>query len=136
MSDVAPPEGEDQRLRRLLGFVVRQEPRLSWAVGETADGVTVLVTDLAHGWIPPGIAVPDAVRVLEPGRRAGRTIEVLGPATRTATYTPGDPVGATGDLGVTASSTRPLELPAVADLGAKLSAATQESDELPGSCTG
>ncbi|OBF23202.1 hypothetical protein A5725_09550 [Mycobacterium kubicae] len=129
--DVAPPEGEDQRLRRLLGFVVRQEPRLSWAVGETADGVTVLVTDLAHGWIPPGIAVPDAVRVLEPGRRAGRTIEMLGPATRTATYTPGDPVGATGDLGDTASSTRPLELPAVADLGAKLSAATQESDELP-----
>lgn len=47
-------ESDEQRAQRLLGFVARQEPGLRWAVGVLADGSTLLVTDIAHGWIPPG----------------------------------------------------------------------------------
>ena len=68
----AARESDDERLRRLLAFVVHQEPRLNWAVGDRPDGTTVLVTDFAHGWIPPGIAIPDGVRLLEPERRTGK----------------------------------------------------------------
>ena len=48
-------ESEQERLERLLKFVARQEPGLRWAVGVRDDGTTLLVTDLAHGWIPPGV---------------------------------------------------------------------------------
>jgi hypothetical protein len=118
-------------LRRLLSVVVRQEPRLGWAIGDTADGATVLVTDLAHGWIPPGIVLPEIVHVVPPGQRSGRAVDLLGSATHTARYTPGDPVGGPTEFTDAKSSTRPLQLPTVTDLPAKLEAATRTSDELP-----
>ena len=84
-------DSKTRRLQRLLAFVVRQEPRLNWAVGDHAGRHDTLVTDLAHGWIPPGIALPAGVRLLEPGRRGG---ESLGAGSATATRmrptTPGD----------------------------------------------
>ena len=74
---LAQPESERERLERLLKFVARQEPGLRWAVGNREDGTTLLVTDLAHGWIPPGITLPADVRLLEPapahGHRGGVT---------------------------------------------------------------
>ncbi|OBJ50858.1 DUF5631 domain-containing protein [Mycobacterium sp. 1423905.2] len=130
-ADAVAPEDPHQRLRRLLSVVVRQEPRLGWAIGDTADGSTVLVTDLAHGWIPPGIVLPEIVQVVPPGQRTGRAVDLLGAATHTARYTPGDPVGGPAEFTDAESSTRPLQLPTVTDLPVKLEAATRTSDELP-----
>lgn len=122
---------DDQRLHRLLAFAAREEPRLSWAIGEATDGTTVLVTDLAHGWIPPGIAVPEGVRLLEPRRRSGRVSDLLGDTTRTVTYAPGDSANWMPDSPGTTSSTAPLQLPAVDDLGWKLGVATHRREGLP-----
>ena len=56
----------ENRVRRLLHAVVRQEPGLRWAIGEYGDGRTVLVTDLASGWVPPHITIPAGVALPEP----------------------------------------------------------------------
>ena len=124
-------ESENERLQRLLAFVVHQEPRLSWAVSDHADGTTLLVTDLAHGWIPSGITLPAGVRLLEPGRRAGKVSALVGEATQMATYTPGDFIGRGADFAATESSVQPRELPAADDLGWELGRATHWRDGLP-----
>lgn len=115
----------------MLAFVARQEPRLGWAVGERADGTTVLVTDLAHGWIPPGIAVPEGVRLLDPDRRRGRAVELLGATTRALAYAPGDASTLSSDVPATPPSLQPFQLPPVDDLGWELGAATHWRDGLP-----
>ncbi len=119
------------RLNRLLEFVVRQEPRLNWAVGDHLDGTTVLVTDLAHGWIPSGITLPAGVRLLEPERRTGRVSALIGDTTRVVTYAPGDSLRRSVDFAATKSSLQPRELPATEDLGRVLSEATRRRDGLP-----
>ncbi|OBH04503.1 MULTISPECIES: DUF5631 domain-containing protein [unclassified Mycobacterium] len=124
-------ESDDERLQRLLAFMVHQEPRLNWAIGDRADGATVLVTDLAHGWIPPGIALPAGVRLLAPGRRSGRVSALLGESRRTRSYAPGDALGWLDDFSDTKSSGQPRELPALDDLGWELSQATHWRDGLP-----
>ncbi|MEZ0356500.1 DUF5631 domain-containing protein [Mycobacterium sp. SA01] len=123
------PEPVDRRLESVLEFVARQEPGLRWAVGERADGTTVLVTDLAHGWIPPGIAVPAGVGLLPPARRGGRVGDLLGDVVRSAVYHPGDPFGAGRTDAATSLEAR--ELPRVDDLGWKLVEATHWRDGLP-----
>ena len=130
----APPvesESEHERLERLLKFVARQEPGLRWAIGNREDGITLLVTDLAHGWIPPGITLPADVRLQEPGRRVGNAAALLGQTAVLATYAPGDPLGWASDYDVTDTSSQPRELPAVDDLGWLLSEATHWRDGLP-----
>ncbi|WP_156686268.1 DUF5632 domain-containing protein [Mycobacterium sp. Marseille-P9652] len=122
------PDGD--RLNRLLEFVVRQEPRLNWAVGDHVDGTTVVVTDLAHGWIPPGISLPAGVRLLDPARRDGKAAALIGETARVVTYAPGDSLRRSADLATTTSSLQPRELPATDDLGGALSAATRR-DGLP-----
>jgi hypothetical protein len=124
-------ESDEKRLQRLLAFVVHQEPRLNWAVGDLAHGTTLLVTDLAHGWIPSGIALPAGVRLLEPGRRGGKVSALVGEATRMATYNPGDFIGRPADVAATESSVQPRELPVVDDLGWELGRATHWRDGLP-----
>jgi Family of unknown function (DUF5631)/Family of unknown function (DUF5632) len=124
-------ESENERLQRLLAFVVHQEPQLNWAVSDHADGTTLLVTDLAHGWIPSGITLPAGVRLLEPGRRAGKVSALVGESTRIATYTPGDFIGRPADFAATESSVQPRELPAIDDLGWELGRATHWRDGLP-----
>ena len=124
-------ESELERLERLLKFVARQEPGLRWAVGKRADGTTLLVTDLANGWIPPGITLPTDVRLLEPERRTGNAAALLGHTTLLATYAPSDPLGWATDYEVTDTSSQPRELPAVDDLGWLLSEATHWRDGLP-----
>jgi hypothetical protein len=128
---VEPAESERDRLERLLKFVARQEPGLRWAVGTREDGTTLLVTDLAHGWIPPGITLPAAVRLLEPGRRTGTATVLLGQTTLSAKYAPGDPLGWASDYEVTDTSSQPRELPEVDDLGWVLGEATHWRDGLP-----
>ncbi len=126
-----PGESESERLERLLKFVARQEPGLRWAVGVREDGSTLLVTDLAHGWVPPGITLPNEVRLLEPGRRNGTAAALLGQTALLATYAPGDPLGWATDYEVTDTSSKPRELPAVDDLGWVLGEATHWRDGLP-----
>jgi Family of unknown function (DUF5631)/Family of unknown function (DUF5632) len=126
-----PTESDDDRLQRLLAFVARQEPRLNWAVGDYADGTTVLVTDLAHGWIPSDITIPAGVRLLEPDRRTGKASVLVGNATCAATYSPGDSLGWSAESAATKSSVQPRELPAVADLGWVLGTTTHWRDGLP-----
>jgi hypothetical protein len=128
---VEPAESERDRLERLLKFVARQEPGLRWAVGTREDGTTLLVTDLAHGWIPPGITLPAEIKLLEPARRTGNPAALLGQTTLTAKYAPGDPLGWATDYEVTDTSSRPRELPEVDDLGWVLGEATHWRDGLP-----
>jgi hypothetical protein len=118
-------------MQRLLAFVVRQEPGLSWAVGDKPDGETVLVCDIAHGWIPPDIALPDGVRLLEPERRSGKIRALIGETTCAASYVPGDVLGRSDGIDATKPSTRSRELPAVDDLGWVLGEATRWRDGLP-----
>ncbi len=124
-------EPDSQRLQRLLAFVARQEPRLNWAVGDRFDGTAVLVTDLAHGWIPPGIRLPAGVRVLEPERRTGGAAALVGDATRTVIYAPGDRLGWSADFAPTEVSALPRELPPVDDLTSELEQVTHGRDGLP-----
>ena len=127
----AESESERERLERLLEFVARQEPGLRWAVGKREDGTTLLVTDLAHGWIPPGITLPAEVRLLSPDRRTGNAAALLGQTTMSATYAPSDPLGWATDNDVTDTSAQPRELPAVDDVGWLLGEATHWRDGLP-----
>jgi len=127
----APTEFDDQRLNRLLEFVVRQEPRLNWAIGERTDGTTVLVTDLAHGWIPSGISLPAGVRLLEPQLRSGRVAALIGETARIVSYTPGDSLRRSADFAATRSSVEPRALPAVDDVAGVLRAVTRGRDDLP-----
>lgn len=128
-----PPDtgAAGERLRRLLAFVAQQEPQLNWAVGARADGTTVLVTDLAHGWIPPSIRLPAGVRLLAPERRTGNVSQMLGITTRIATYAPGDALNWSAEFAATESSVQPRELPAVEDLGWELGRATHWRDGIP-----
>jgi hypothetical protein len=125
------PESERERLERLLKFVARQEPGLRWAIGNRDDGTTLLVTDLAHGWIPPGITLPADVGLLGPGRRTGTATALLGPASLLATYAPGDPLGWATDYDATETSSQPRELAPVDDLGWLVGEATHWRDGLP-----
>ena len=127
----AETTADTDRLNRLLEFVVRQEPRLNWAIGEGVDGTTVLVTDLAHGWIPPGIALPAGVRLLAPERRTGKVSALIGDAVQAVTYAPGDSLRRSADFAATKSSVEPRRLPEVEHLGRVLSEATRRRDGLP-----
>lgn len=127
----AQPESDEERLHRLLRFVARQEPGLRWAVGDRADGTTVVVTDLAHGWIPPGIVLPAGVGLLTPERRTGNATALLGPTTRHVAYTPGGPLGGVIEPDAVADPAHLRELPMVDDLGWLLGEATHWRDGLP-----
>jgi len=120
------------RLQRLVDFVARQEPRLRWVAGERADGTTLLMTDLASGWIPPGIKIPSVVTLLEPGDRRGDIETLLGQVETSASYTPLHYLPEADDQAEpTPTSLRPRRVPAVEDLGWELSQATNYRDGLP-----
>lgn len=126
------PESDDDRLHRLLMFVARQQPELHWAIGDIDDGGTLLVTDVAHGWVPPGIRLPAGVRLLEPRWRDADLVSLLGRTTRTATYTPGDRLGwATDSDPDDDADSAARELPVLEDLGGLLGTATEGRDGLP-----
>jgi len=122
---------ERTRLQRLVAAVARQQPRLTWAIGVRADETTVLVTDLASGWIPPGIEIPAAVTLLEPERRRDDIEALLGEVQLAAGYAQGDyRPGPDVDEPVP-SSPRPRHAPEVEELNWKLNQATQWRDGLP-----
>ncbi|CAN5469608.1 DUF5631 domain-containing protein [soil metagenome] len=81
-------------LDRIVAFVARQEPQISWAAGDRSDGTTILVCDLAFGWIPPRVALPVDVELLPaPTSRNRMAIEeLLSDVTRRAVYKPGNAI--------------------------------------------
>jgi hypothetical protein len=117
------------RLERLVAAVARQQPRLSWAAGDRADDTTVLATDLAGGWIPPGIDLPSAVTLLPPARRRGNLESLLGDVAVAASYTPMHQLPDEDDPPRT--SPRPRTATDIGDLGWELTQATQWRDGLP-----
>jgi Family of unknown function (DUF5631)/Family of unknown function (DUF5632) len=120
------------RLQRLVDFVAHQEPRLRWTAGEQADGTTVLVTDLASGWIPPGIALPSVVTLLDPGERRGDIEALVGQVSASASYTPLHYLPESTDgVEPIPTSPRPRQVPAVDELGWELGQATNWRDGLP-----
>jgi hypothetical protein len=120
----------ENRLARLLHAVVRQEPKLRWIIGELVDGSTLLATDLAAGWVPPGIEIPTSVTLLPPTPRDGELRRLLGPTTLTVSYQPGDylppPEREPVSMSIRARDTAPVE-----DLGWELSQATKWRSGLP-----
>lgn len=119
------------RLQRLVTAVARQQPKLAWAAGDRADNTTVLVTDLACGWIPPGIAIPAAVTLLEPAGRRGDLETLLGEVSVTASYTPIHYLPDPDHDEPVPTSTRPRRAPDIEELGWELNQATHWRDGLP-----
>jgi hypothetical protein len=117
------------RLQRLVDAVARQEPRLAWAAGDRADNTTVLVTDLAGGWIPPNIDLPAHVTLLDPARRRGDLETLLGEIKVVASYTPDHYIPEADEP--VATSPRPRRAPEIEDLGWELSHAANWRDGLP-----
>ena len=115
-----------QRCDQVVDAVARQEPRVRWAVGTRGDGLMLLATDLAGGWVPPGIGVPRDVELLEPGSLMTMR-DVLHSSEFHAEFVPGQEVGSVrADLSDWARKVDPVQ-----DLGWKLRQATQWRDGLP-----
>ena len=117
------------RLQRIVDAVARQESRLAWAAGDRPDDTTVLITDLADGWIPPGVEIPSVVTLLEPGRRRGDLEALLGEVKTTVMHTPDRYVPEEDESVPT--SPRPRHAPEIEELGWELSSATHWRDGLP-----
>lgn len=117
------------RLQHLVDAVARQEPRLNWAAGDRPDGSTVLVTDLACGWVPPRIDIPTGFSLLEPARRRGGVEALLGEVAATATFAPGQHLPSADEPVPT--SPRARHGPAADELGWELGQATKWRDGLP-----
>lgn len=127
---------EQQRLQRLVDAVARQEPRLSWAVGLRDDGfTTLLVTDLAAGWIPPHVRLPAHITLLEPTARRhdANVMDLLGAITVAAAHHANTYVAEPGSDEPTLSGDRPARsaAPDVDELGPTLVEAVRRRDGLP-----
>lgn len=119
------------RLQRLVDSVARQAPHLRWAAGDRSDGTTVLVTDLASGWIPPGINLPVGVELLEPAQRRSDLETLLGEVTAAASYTPIHYLSTEEVKDPVPTSPRARRGPVVDELGWELGQATKFRDGLP-----
>ncbi|HEU0192276.1 MAG TPA: DUF5631 domain-containing protein, partial [Mycobacterium sp.] len=117
------------RLQRIVDAVARQEPQLAWAAGDGPDGTTVLVTDLASGWIPPGISAPAGVTLLQPDWRRGSLNSLLGEVSLAAGYRPTHYIPAEDDPLPTWPRAR--QVPEIEELTWELNQATHWRDGLP-----
>lgn len=115
-----------QRCDQFVQAVARQEPRLRWTVGTRSDGSTVVATDLAGGWVPPGVGVPRGADLLEPGSPVTLR-DVVKDSDFHAEFTPGQPLSDTR-VGL---SDLPRQVDQIPDLARKLRQATQWRDGLP-----
>lgn len=133
---VSARTAEQRRLQRLVDAVARQEPRLSWAAGLRDDGITtLLVTDLAGGWIPPHVRLPAHVTLLEPTARRhdANVVDLLGAITVAAAHHANTYVGEPGPDEPALSGDRPARsaAPEVDELGPTLVDAVRRRDGLP-----
>jgi hypothetical protein len=120
-----------ERLQRLLDAVARQQPKLNWAIGEREDGTTLLATDLAGGWVPPGVEIPTGVTLLVPRARTGDLEAMLGSTAITAAYRPGQYLPPAKVTEPVSMSIRARDTNTVDELGWELSQATKWRDGLP-----
>lgn len=116
--------------------MARQEPRLSWAAGLRDDGATtLLVTDLAGGWIPPHVQLPSHITLLEPTarRRDVDVVDLLGAVVTAAVHQPNAYVADPGPEAPTLTGDRPARsaAPKVDELGPTLVEAVRRRDGLP-----
>ena len=121
----------ESRLGLLLAAMARQEPRLRWAIGDREDGSTVLVTDLASGWIPPHVEIPTEVVLLEPGHRTGDITSLLVDAVLTAGYEPDGVAIADDEADRVPMSSQARRTTPVDDFGWELSRAIRWREGLP-----
>ncbi|WP_082956041.1 DUF5632 domain-containing protein [Mycobacterium sp. E3339] len=133
---VSSRAAEQQRLQRLVDAVARQEPRLSWAAGLRDDGTTtLLVTDLAGGWIPPHVRLPAHVTLLEPAarRRDANVVDLLGAVVVAAAHEHNTYVAESDPEAPALSGDRPARAgaPPVDELGPALVEAVRRRDGLP-----
>lgn len=89
----------------------------------------MLVTDLASGWIPPGIDLPAAVTLLDPAPRRGDLETLLSDVIAGVNYTPDHYIPEPDEPVPT--SPRPRRAPEIEELGWELSQATRWRDGLP-----
>lgn len=122
---------EQARLDRLLEAVARQEPKLKWAIGDREDGTTVLVTDLASGWIPPHIEIPKGVELLQPQKRRGGLEHLLGETVNHSIWTPGHYLPNAKDVEPVEMTFRARQVPDIEELNWELTQATNWRDGLP-----
>lgn len=87
------------------------------------------MTDVASGWIPPGIDLPAAVTLLEPARRRGDLEALLGEVSVAASHTPMHYIAEPDEAVPT--SLRPRRAPEVDELGWEINHATNWRDGLP-----
>ncbi|VAZ76484.1 hypothetical protein LAUMK4_03003 [Mycobacterium persicum] len=126
---------EQQRLRHIVDAVARQEPGLSWAAGLRDGGrITLLVTDLACGWIPPHVRLPAHVMLLEPAarRRDASAVDLLGAVTLAAVYQPHGYIGEPGPDTPALTGDRTARVtPQIDEFGPTLAEAVRRRDGLP-----
>lgn len=120
-----------QRLRTVVEAMARQQPGLRWAAAERADGTTILVTDLASGWIPPDLEIPAGVRLLEPGQQRSELDALLGEVTASEAWHPGQYLPPAKDAPAPSMSLRARDLPTVDDLNWHLTQVANWRDGLP-----
>ncbi|WP_181005724.1 DUF5631 domain-containing protein, partial [Mycobacterium marinum] len=133
--DSAKRSAEQQRLRRIVDAVARQEPGLSWAAGLRDDGrTTLLVTDLAGGWIPPHVRLPSHVTLLEPATRRSDigAVDLLGAVTISAVHQPHGYIGEPGRDAPKLAGDRAARIaPEIDELGPTLAEHVRRRDGLP-----
>ncbi len=128
---IAAEAAKRTRLQRLVEAVARQEPQLRWAIGEREDGTTILVTDLARGWIPPHVEIPTGVNILAPAQRRPGLESLLCEAEVIESWSPGQYLPEAKDVDPVPMSIRARDLPKVDDLNWELTQAANWRDGLP-----
>ncbi|MDC8975464.1 DUF5631 domain-containing protein [Mycobacterium marinum] len=133
--DSAKRSAEQQHLRRIVDAVASQEPGLSWAAGLRDDGrTTLLVTDLAGGWIPPHVRLPSHVTLLEPATRRSDigAADLLGAVTISAVHQPHGYIGEPGRDAPKLAGDRAARIaPEIDELGPTLAEHVRRRDGLP-----
>lgn len=125
----AAGDGRDHQVS-ILGVFARSRPELRWAVCDLDGGESLVVTDVAGGWIPPGIAIPLGVRVLQPQGGSGDLADLIGRTTPAVTYEPGQEIP-DAEAPTLPTSADALRTSPVEELGWELSQATKWRDGLP-----
>jgi hypothetical protein len=133
--DVSSRSAEQQRLQGLVDAVARQAPGFSWAAGLRDDGTTLLVSDIACGWIPPCVKIPVGVnRLLEPALRRSdaSVVDLLGAVTAAAVHKPNGFIARPGPDDPALTGDRLARTgPEVDELGPALVDAVRRHDGLP-----